>query len=183
MSCSRSRHSKPDASLLTVGLWRWNPPAITSRSFCSSSGGHECAHQSGSRHCYRGVGAGRSAFWNSGRFDQINSVPASLVGELSPAIHLLEELGLRTETSIINFDMQRARDLACTPHQGLSRCWISSAFGQPLIHPPAPIALKLAPIRIRESNDIRHIIDVRPGFYEFRGAGRGVRRGPGGPPH
>lgn len=113
-------------------------------------------------------------------FDQINGVLASLVGtveqeigELSPAIHLLEELGLRTETSIINFDMQRARDLAwhtaqrlaVTPADHLTAVielldFEVAAFGQLLIHPPAPIALKLAPIRIPESNDGRHIIDV-----------------------
>jgi len=116
-------------------------------------------------------------------FDQINGVLASLVGavereigELSPAIHLLEELGLRTETSIINFDMQKARDLAwhtaqrlaVTPADQLTAAielldFEVAAFGQLLIHPPAPIALKLAPIRIPESNDVRHIIDVLAG--------------------
>jgi hypothetical protein len=116
-------------------------------------------------------------------FDQINGVLASLVGtveqeigQLSPAIHLLEELGLRTETSIINFDMQKARDLAwltaqklaVTPADHLTAAielldFEVAAFGQLLIHPPAPIALKLAPIRIPESNDVRHIIDVLAG--------------------
>jgi len=116
-------------------------------------------------------------------FDQINSLLASLVGtveqeigELSPAVHLLEELDLRTETNIINFDLQKARDLAwhtaqqlaITPPDQLTAAielldFGVAAFGQLLIHPPAPIALKLAPIRIPESNDVRHIIDVLAG--------------------
>src|SRR5260370_41971990 len=52
-------------------------------------------------------------------FDPINRVLAALVctveqeiGEVSPAIHLLDELGLRPQTTIINFDLQKARDLA-----------------------------------------------------------------------
>jgi len=113
-------------------------------------------------------------------FDQINAVLAALIasveqeiGEVSPAIHLLEELGLRTETNIVNFDLQKARDLAwltaqrlaVTPADHLTAAielldFKVAAFGQLLIHPPAPIALKLAPIRLPESNDVRHIIDV-----------------------
>jgi uncharacterized protein DUF5995 len=113
-------------------------------------------------------------------FDQINGVLAALVGtvereigEVSPGIHLLEELGLRTETSIINFDMEKARDLAWQTAQRLAATPATqeaaaielldfkvAAFGQLLIHPPAPIALKLAPMRLTESADIRHIIDV-----------------------
>ena len=116
-------------------------------------------------------------------FDQINGVLAALVGtveqeigEVSPAIHLLEELGLRTETSIINFDLQKARDvawhtaqtLAVTPADQLTAAielldFGVAAFGQLLIHPPEPIPLELAPIRIPESNDVRHIIDVLAG--------------------
>lgn len=95
------------------------------------------------------------------------------IGEVSPAIHLLEELGLRTETSIINFDMQKARDLAwhsaqqlaATPANQLTAAielldFKVAAFGQLLIHPPGVIALKLAPIRISESDNITGIIDV-----------------------
>jgi Family of unknown function (DUF5995) len=113
-------------------------------------------------------------------FDQINGVLAVLVGsvereigEVSPGIHLLEQVGLRTETSIINFDMEKARDLAWHTAQHLAATPASqeaaaielldfkvAAFGQLLIHPPAPIALKLAPIRLPESDDVRHIIDV-----------------------
>src|SRR5258708_19731590 len=113
-------------------------------------------------------------------FDQINGVLAGLVGtveqeigEVSPAIHLLEELSLRTETSIINFDMEKARDLAwdtaqklaVTPADQLTSAielvdFGVAAFGQLIIHPPAPIPLKLAPIRIPECNDARHIIHL-----------------------
>ena len=113
-------------------------------------------------------------------FDQINSVLAALVGtvekeiaKVSPAIHLLERLGLRTETTIINFSMEKARDLAWSTAQKLAatppdqlddviaRLDLEvAAFGELVAHPPAAIAVELAPIRIPESNNIRHIIDV-----------------------
>src|SRR5260370_14538862 len=60
-------------------------------------------------------------------FNQINAVLASLVGtveqeiaELSPAIHLLEEVGLRTDTTIINFSLDKARELAWSNAQQLA---------------------------------------------------------------
>lgn len=113
-------------------------------------------------------------------FNQINAILGALVGtveneiaEVSPAIHLLEEVGLRTETTIINFSLEKARELAwaraerlaATPADHLDAAIAQldlevAAFGELIAHPPAPIAIKLAPIRVPESNDVRRIIDV-----------------------
>jgi hypothetical protein len=113
-------------------------------------------------------------------FDRMNAVLAALVGtvekeiaEVSPAIHLLEEIGLRTETTIINFSMDKARELAWATAQFLAAeradrrddhiarlDLVVAALGESIAHPPPPIPIKLAPIRIPESDDIRHIIDV-----------------------
>ncbi len=113
-------------------------------------------------------------------FDRINGILASLVGaveqeiaEVSPAIGRLEEIGLRTGTTIINFSMQKARDLAWQRAQwlaGMPADQVPGAidgldaevavFGELVAHPPVEIDLALAPIRFQESNDVRRVIDV-----------------------
>ena len=113
-------------------------------------------------------------------FDQINGVLASLVGtvekelaEVSPAIGLLEELGLHTETAIINFDMQKARDLAWFHAQRLAATptneidaviaeldLVVAAFGELVAHPGPTIDAALAPIRLVENDNIRRVIAV-----------------------
>jgi len=113
-------------------------------------------------------------------FDQINAVLASLVGtvekeiaEVSPAIGLLEELGMRTETTIINFDLTKARDLAwfhaqrlaVTPANEMDAVIAEmdlavAAFGELVAHPGPVIDAVLAPIRLVESDNIRRVIDV-----------------------
>lgn len=113
-------------------------------------------------------------------FDQINAVLASLVGtvekeiaEVSPAIGLLEELGMRTETTIINFDLTKARDLAwfhaqrlaVTPPNEIGAVideldLAVAAFGELVAHPGPVIDAALAPIRLVESDNIRRVIDV-----------------------
>jgi hypothetical protein len=113
-------------------------------------------------------------------FDQINVVLASLVAtvekeiaEVSPAIGLLEELGMRTESTIINFDLDKARDLAwhtasrlaVTPADKLDAAidlldLATAAFGALVAHPGPKIDLILAPIRVVESDNIRRVIDV-----------------------
>jgi hypothetical protein len=114
-------------------------------------------------------------------FDRINAVLASLVAtvekeiaEVSPAIGLLEELGMRTKSTIINFDLDKARDLAwqtasrlaVTPADKLGAAidlldLATAAFGALVAHPGPKIDLILAPIRVVESGNIRHVIDVR----------------------
>lgn len=113
-------------------------------------------------------------------FDQINAVLAGEVGaveaemaQVSPLIGWLEKFGLRTETAIINFSLQVARDHAwaeATKLAALSPEELPSAirnldvrtdlFGHLVISPPFLIKLQLLPIRLLESNNIRHVIDV-----------------------
>ena len=116
-------------------------------------------------------------------FFQINQVLAEQVSAveqemavISPMIHLLEDLDRRTETQIINFNIDVARDLAWAFAQRMavtpSVLWpVSIAakdaetalFGQTLVHPGTALDLLLAPIRLPESNDIRRNIEVLAG--------------------
>ena len=113
-------------------------------------------------------------------FDEINGILAEQVGavesglaEVSPAIGLLEKLDLRTETQIINFKLTKARDFAwaasvrlrATPaflvpgvEDGLDVA--VGALGLAILHPLPVIAVKLAPIRAVESNDVRAVLGV-----------------------
>jgi len=113
-------------------------------------------------------------------FDQINVVLAGEVGtvekeigEISPWIAWLQKFGLRTETAIINFSLEKARDhawsaatgLAVTPPEQLPAAIhdldvSTELFGRLVVSPPLLIKLELLPIRLRESNNIRHVIDV-----------------------
>lgn len=110
-------------------------------------------------------------------FDQINAVLASLVGtvekeigKVSPLIGLLQTFGLKTETAIINFSIDVARDvawtratkLATTPPDQLPAVISqidqeTAAFGRDVVMSPF---LRLSLIRIFESNNIRNVIDV-----------------------
>ena len=116
-------------------------------------------------------------------FNQINAVLASLVAtvqqelaEVSPAIGLLEELGLRTETTIINFSLDNARAQAWATAQTLASLGGAqldaaiqhldarvAVFGQLIGHPPADVDLAIAPIRIPEWDDVPRVIDVLAG--------------------
>lgn len=113
-------------------------------------------------------------------FDQINAVLASEAGtvekeiaELSPLIGLLEKLSLRTDTVIINFSLQVARDaawseavkLAPLPAEKLPAAIHdldvrTQLFGRLVISPPLWVKLKLLPIRLFETGKIRKVIEV-----------------------
>lgn len=113
-------------------------------------------------------------------FDQINAVLGGEVGtvekemaEVSPLIGLLEKFSLHTDTVIINFSLQVARDsawseavkLAATPPEQLPAAIHdldvrTELFGRLVISPPLLIKLQLLPIRIFESGNVRHVIDV-----------------------
>jgi len=113
-------------------------------------------------------------------FDQINAVLAGLVGaveqeigKVSPWIHWLQKFGLRTETAIINFSLEAARDhawseatkLAATPPEQLAAAIhdldvSTESFGDLVISPPLLVKLKLLLVRLRENDDVRHVIDV-----------------------
>src|SRR5215471_14130897 len=113
-------------------------------------------------------------------FDQINAVLSAEVGTVekemaavSPLIGLLERFSLRTDTVIINFSIEVARDLAWseatrlaeTPSEQLPAAvhdldLRTKLFGELVISPPLLIKLKLLPIRLFESGNVRRVIDV-----------------------
>ena len=112
-------------------------------------------------------------------FDQINTVLASLVGTveseiavLSPLIGDLEKIGLRSETSVVNFDMTAARDaawltalrLAGEPAflHGITIDGLDLAVsiqGRAILYPPDGGEC-LKPIQQAESKDIRLVIET-----------------------
>ena len=113
-------------------------------------------------------------------FNQINAVLADLVGavekeigEVSPLIDWLQKFDLRTETTIINFNMKLARDaawnvatnLAATSPDRMEAAIAdvdlrTSLLGNLVVSPPMLIKLQLMPIRALESNNVRKVLDV-----------------------
>ena len=113
-------------------------------------------------------------------FDQINGVLAGEVGtvekeiaEVSPLIGLLEKFSLKTDTVIINFSLEKARDFAWSQAVNLapkSGPELQAAIndldgevellGRLIVSPPLLIKTKLFPIRLFESNHVRPILDV-----------------------
>ncbi|HEY6350938.1 MAG TPA: DUF5995 family protein, partial [Candidatus Angelobacter sp.] len=98
------------------------------------------------------------------------------MAEVSPLIGLLEKFSLRTDTAIINFSIDVARDaswseavkLAVTPPEKLPAAIHdldvkTELFGHLVISPPLLIKLQLLPIRQFESGNVRHVIDVLAG--------------------
>lgn len=116
-------------------------------------------------------------------FDQINGVLAGLVGtvekemaEVSPLIGLLEKLSLQTDTVIINFSLDKAREFAwnhalqLAPLSGdalqeaiLGLDAEAAVLGHLVVSPPWLIKLQLLPIRIFESGNVRRVLDVLAG--------------------
>jgi hypothetical protein len=112
-------------------------------------------------------------------FDEINAVLASLVGTVaseiaavSPLIGDLEKIGLRSETSLVNFDMTAARDaawfiaerLASEPSflhdatiDGLDLA--VSIQGRSILYPPVG-GESLQLIQQAESKDVRLVIET-----------------------
>ena len=112
-------------------------------------------------------------------FDRINDVLATLVAtvenelaEVSPSIHLLEEVGMRTESTIINFSLEKARAQAWATAQKFAGmpadrvpdatvqldgevALLADAVAHPLFG-----SIALDAIRITETNDVRRVIDV-----------------------
>jgi hypothetical protein len=112
-------------------------------------------------------------------FDEINGVLASLVGivaaeiaDASPLIGDLEKIGLRDETSVVNFDMTAARDAAWLTAQRLASepsflhdatidaldlaiSLEGRAILYPLIGRPG-----LALIQQAETKNVRQVIDI-----------------------
>ena len=113
-------------------------------------------------------------------FNMINTVLAELVGavekeigEVSPMIDLLQKFDLRTETQIINFNMEVARNAAWNVAVNLAATspdlmeaaiadvdLRTSLLGMLVISPPMFVKLQLLPVRAFESNDVRRVLDV-----------------------
>jgi hypothetical protein len=113
-------------------------------------------------------------------FNLINTVLAEQVAaleqemaEISPWVALLNTFGLRTETTIINFSMDKARDCAWLEAANLAKLPAnllgtaiaeadlrSSLVGKLVLSPPLLVRLELLPIRAREVSDVRRILDI-----------------------
>jgi len=113
-------------------------------------------------------------------FNEINAVLAGEVGtvaqeiaEVSLWIGLLEKFGLREETKIINFSLTKARDcawseavkMAALPTNNLQAAINDldvrvQMLGRLVVSPPFWIKLQLFPVRVRENNDVRQVLDV-----------------------
>ncbi len=113
-------------------------------------------------------------------FDQINAVLASLIGTVaseiaavSPLIGDLEQIGMRTATSFINFDIVKARDAAwfaaqrlATEPQILHDITINaldlavSIEGRAILYPTDDKCEALKLIQQAESKDVRLIIET-----------------------
>lgn len=116
-------------------------------------------------------------------FDQINQLLAGLVSTVekeiatvSPLLGLLEKLSLETDTVIIDFSMDQARKFAwdhavkmaaMTPAE-LQRAagdldLEAAKFGSMVVSPPWLIQVKLMPIRLFESGNVRRVLEVLAG--------------------
>ncbi len=113
-------------------------------------------------------------------FDQINAVLASLIGTIaseiaavSPLIGNLETIGMRSATSLINFDIVKARDaawfaaqrLAAEPQilHGITVDALDLAVsieGRAILYPPHGDCEALKLIQQAESKDVRLIIQT-----------------------
>jgi len=113
-------------------------------------------------------------------FNQINEVLAGLVGtvekeiaEVSPLIGLLEKLSLRTDTVIINFSLEKARQfawdhavkMAPLPVPSLQAAILKldpevAELGRLVVSPPTLIKIQLFAIRVFESSNVRRVLDV-----------------------
>ena len=113
-------------------------------------------------------------------FDQINGVLAGLVGtvekemaQVSPLIGLLETLSLQADTTIINFSLDKARDFAwsnATRMAQMSGPEMQPAIqeldeevellGKLVVSPPWLTKIKLLPIRLLETSNVRRVLDV-----------------------
>ena len=116
-------------------------------------------------------------------FDLINTVLAEQVSaveqemaEISPWVALLNTFGLRTETTIINFSMTKARDCAWAEAANLAQLSgnllgaaiaeadaQASLVGALVVSPPLLVRAQLLPIRLRELSGVRRVLDILAG--------------------
>jgi hypothetical protein len=113
-------------------------------------------------------------------FGRVNDILSELVdgvmdriGEVSPWVRMLDRIGGRTDQTIVRFSIGIARDqawdlaeeLATTPTQAwdgvISRCDSATTGLTGTILRPGPVLTSgLFVIRLRESNDVPHVIDL-----------------------
>ncbi len=113
-------------------------------------------------------------------FDQINAVLASLIGtvaseiaDVSPLIGDLEKIGMRSATSLINFDIVKARDAAWFAAERLAAAppilhditidaldLGVSIEGRAILYPPDDKCEALKLIQQAETKDIRLLIET-----------------------
>ena len=113
-------------------------------------------------------------------FDEISNILAELVdevqdkiGAVSPWLGLLDRVGGRTDEAIVNFSMQRARDAAWELAEKLAvldadqqgpeianRDRAMALFARGIRTPGITGSLAALAIRLRESNDVRGIIEA-----------------------
>lgn len=116
-------------------------------------------------------------------FNQINGVLAGLVGtvekemaEISPLLGLLEKLSLKTDTVIINFSLDKAREFAwdhAVKMAAMSPAELQAAIqqldpevaelGRLVVSPPWLIRIQLFPVRLFESSNVRRVLDLLAG--------------------
>lgn len=113
-------------------------------------------------------------------FNQINDVLAGLLGTvekemaaISPLIGLLEKFSLKTDTEIINFSLDKAREFAwnhAVHMASLSPSELQAAIqdldaeveelGRMVVSQPWLIKIPLLLIRLFESSDVRKVLEV-----------------------
>jgi hypothetical protein len=113
-------------------------------------------------------------------FNQINDVLAGLLGTVqkematvSPLIGLLEKFSLKTDTVIINFSLDKAREFAwnhAVQMASLPPSELQAAIqeldaeveelGRLVVSPPWLIKIPLLLIRLFESSDVRNVLEV-----------------------
>jgi hypothetical protein len=113
-------------------------------------------------------------------FNQINQVLAGLVrtvekeiATVSPLLGLLEKLSLQTDSVIIDFSMDHARQFAwdhAVKMAPMAAAELETAirdldleaakFGNMVVSPPWLIQVELMPIRLFESSNVRRVLDV-----------------------
>jgi hypothetical protein len=116
-------------------------------------------------------------------FDEINTLLAELQGEVqrrigtvSPWMRVLDFVGGRTEEHVLNFSMQRARDAAWreaeayAPLDPAGRAANAEAldarvahFARVIVKPGRLITFALLPARLREDQDVGHVIAALQG--------------------
>jgi len=102
--------------------------------------------------------------------EQFGAVERAMAG-ICPVVALLQRVSLMTETTIINFNLEFARDVARSRAQSLAALSpgeLTAAidqmdrevalFGNVIVHPPPPLDLELQPIL--EYHDIRKNLEI-----------------------